>query len=70
MNQREKMSDKERYKLDMEQLYSHWKLKEPAIRFVPTKSGEGEKINLILKSVVSCAVFLLPLTTIPKHCIH
>ena len=26
------MSDKERYKLDMEQLYSHWKLKEPAIR--------------------------------------
>lgn len=38
------MSDKERYKLDMEQLYSHWKLKEPAIRFVPTKSGEGEKI--------------------------
>ena len=44
MNQREKMSDKERYKLDMEQLYSHWKLKEPAIRFVPTKSGEGEKI--------------------------
>ena len=39
-----KMSDKERYKLDMEQLYSHWKLKEPAIRLVSTKSGEGEKI--------------------------
>ena len=44
MNLEGKMSDKERYQLDMEQLYSHWKLKEPAIRLVSTKSGEGEEI--------------------------
>lgn len=41
-----KMSDKERYQLDMEQLYSHWKLKEPAIRLVSTKCGEGEETSI------------------------